>query len=64
MSNSNNIKREQTSGAILSTDAAALNKYKVERNLYRRVDKIQSDLCDIKRSIIDIYERIEKLEER
>ena len=59
-----NIKREQTSGAILNMDADALNKYKVERNLYRRVDKIQSDLCDIKRSIIDIYERIEKLEER
>ena len=60
----NNYKKEETSGAILSTDAAALNKYKVERNLYRRVDRIQADLCDIKKSIIDIYERIEKLEER
>jgi len=59
-----NYKKEETSGAILSTDAAALNKYKVERNLYRRVDRIQADLCDIKKSIIDIYERIEKLEER
>lgn len=45
-------------------DADALNKYKVERNLYRKVDKIQADLCDIKKSIVDIYERIEKLEER
>jgi hypothetical protein len=59
-----NIKREKSSGAILSMDADALNKYKVERNLYRKVDKIQADLCDIKKSIIDIYERIEKLEER
>jgi len=59
-----NIKREQTSGAILNMDADALNKYKVERNLYRRVDKIQADLCDIKKSIIDIYERIEKLEDK
>ena len=64
MSNSNNIKREQTSGAILSTDAAALNKYKVERNFYRKVDRIQNDLIDIKKSIIDIYERIEKLEDK
>ena len=64
MSNSNNIKREQTSGAILNMDADALNKYKVERNLYRKVDKIQADLCDIKKSIIDIYERIEKLEDK
>ena len=59
-----NIKREQTSGAILNMDADALNKYKVERNLYRKVERIQNDLCDIKRSIVDIYERIEKLEER
>jgi|TARA_B110000503_G_scaffold92381_1_gene139322 hypothetical protein len=60
----NNINRDKQTGAILSTDAAALNKYKVERSYYRKVDTIQTDLVDIKRSIIDIYERIEKLEER
>lgn len=60
----NTINRDTQTGAILSTDAAALNKYKVERNYYRKVDKIQTDLMDIKRTIIDIYERIEKLEER
>lgn len=58
-----NLNRDK-SGAVLSTDLAALNKYKVERNLYRKVERIQNDLCDIKRSIVDIYERIEKLEER
>jgi len=58
-----NLNRDK-SGAVLNTDLAALNKYKVERNLYRKVERIQNDLCDIKRSIIDIYERIEKLEER
>lgn len=61
---SNGIKKDNTTGAVLSTDAAALNKYKLERNYYRKVDRIQSDLVDIKRSIIDIYERIEKLEEK
>ena len=61
--NDNNLNRDK-SGAVLSTDLAALNKYKVERNLYRKVERIQNDLCDIKRSIVDIYERIEKLEER
>jgi len=50
-------------GAILSTDAAALNKYKIERNYYRKVDRIQNDILDIKKSILHIYERIEKLEE-
>lgn len=58
------INRDQATGAILNTDAASLNKYKVERNFYRKVDKIQNDLVDIKRSILDIYERIEKLEDK
>jgi hypothetical protein len=59
-----NINRDKTSGAILSTDASALNKYKIERDYYRKVDRIQSDLVDIKKSILDIYQRIEKLEEK
>tara|TARA_B100001057_G_C22676301_1_gene881935 strand:+ start:884 stop:1069 length:186 start_codon:yes stop_codon:yes gene_type:complete len=57
-----NIKRDQKSRAVLSTDAVALDKYKLERNYYRKVDRICNDLVDIKRSIIEIYERIEKLE--
>lgn len=59
-----NLNRDKLSGAVLNTDVDALNKYKVERNYYRKVDKIHQDLIEIKRSIIDIYERIEKLEER
>ena len=59
-----NINSDKTSGAILSTDASALNKYKIERNYYRKVDRIQNDLVDIKKSILDIYQRIEKLEEK
>jgi|TARA_A100001015_G_scaffold209035_1_gene233969 uncharacterized protein (UPF0297 family) len=56
------MKRDQKTGAVLSTDAASLNKYKVERSYMRKVDRIQTDLLDIKRSIIEIYQRIEKLE--
>ena len=59
-----NINRDKTTGAILSTDAAALNKYQIERNYYRKVDRIQNDLVAIKKSILDIYQRIEKLEEK
>jgi hypothetical protein len=58
------INRDKTSGAILNTDAAALNKYKVERSFYRKVDRIQTDLLDIKKSIVDILQRLEKLEEK
>lgn len=59
-----NIKRDNNSGAVLNTDAVALNKYKVERSYYRKVDKLQDDILEIKRSIISIYERIEKLENK
>lgn len=59
-----NIKRDNNSGAVLNTDVAALNKYKVERNYYRKIDKLQDDILEIKRSIISIYERIEKLENK
>jgi hypothetical protein len=49
-------------GAVINTDIEALNKYKVERSYYRKVDKLQNDILEIKRSIITIYEKIEKLE--
>jgi len=56
------IKRDPKSNAIINTDVEALNKYKIERSYYRKVDRLQQDLLEIKRSIITIYERIEKLE--
>ena len=60
----NNIHKDGNSGAVISTDVSALNKYKVERSYYRKVDKLQDDILEIKRSIISIYERIEKLENK
>ena len=55
------MKRDNV-GAVINTDIEALNKYKVERSYYRKVDKLQNDILEIKRSIITIYEKIEKLE--
>ena len=60
----NNIYKDKNSGAVVSTDVSELNKYKVERSYYRKVDKLQDDILEIKRSIISIYERIEKLENK
>jgi hypothetical protein len=56
--------RDPHSNAIVNNDIEALNKYKVERSYYRKVDKLQQDILEIKRSIITIYEKIEKLENR
>jgi len=56
------IKRDPKTNAILNTDIESLNKYKIERTYYRKVDRLQQDILEIKQSIISIYERIEKLE--
>lgn len=56
--------RDQHSKAILSTDAQALNKYKMERKYYRKIDKLQSDVTEIQETLSYICERIAKLENK
>lgn len=56
--------RDKKSQAVLNTDAAALNKYKVERSYYRKIDTIQQDILEIKRSLITIWEKIEEMENK
>jgi hypothetical protein len=59
-----NFERDEKSKAVLNTDRAALNKYKIERSYYRKVDVIQQDILEIKRSLITIWEKIEELENK
>lgn len=59
-----NSKRDPNSNAVINTDIEALNKYKVERAYYRKVDRLHEDIIEIKRSIISLYQKIEKLESR
>lgn len=54
--------KDPHTGGVVNTDADALNKYKIERAFYRRVDQLHNDVTEIKKSIIKIIERIEKLE--
>jgi hypothetical protein len=58
------LKRDEKSKAVLNTDVAALNKYKIERSYYRKIDVLQADILEIKRSLITIWEKIEKLENK
>jgi len=50
--------------AVLNTDKEALNKYKMERQYHRRVSKIESDILEIKRTVIKICERIDAMEKK
>jgi len=56
--------KDPNTGAVLNTDTAALNKYKMERSYYRRVDALHNDIIEIKKSLISINEKIEKLESK
>lgn len=54
--------RDVTGKAVLNNDREALNKYKVERLYYRKIDKLHSDVTEIKQTLINISARIEQLE--
>lgn len=58
------IKRDAKTHAVLNTDIESLNKYKLERSYYRKVDQLQADILEIKKSIISICQKIERLESK
>jgi|OM-RGC.v1.036385750 hypothetical protein len=48
--------------AILNTDAAALNKYKQERALHRKVNNLSKEIDDIKSLLLQVTDRLDKIE--
>ncbi len=58
------IRRDAKTKAVLNTDIESLNKYKLERSYYRKVDQLQADILEIKKSIVSICEKIERLESK
>lgn len=56
------LQRDQNSQAIVNADAQALNKYKQERALYRKVNSLHSDISDIKETLNRLCERLDRIE--
>lgn len=54
--------RDENSNAVLNTDVAALNKYKSERALYRKVESLTKELISVKATLIRVSERLEQIE--
>ena len=54
--------RDNHSQAILSTDVSALNKYKAERALYRKVAKLTEELEEVKSCLMRLSERLDQIE--
>ena len=56
--------RDEQSGAVINTDIAALNKYKQERALHRKVAQLNNEVADIKQCLQNVDERLEKIENK
>jgi hypothetical protein len=56
------IQRHEISNAVLNTDAAALNKYKMEKQLYRKVERLSKEVVEIKACLARVEEKLEKVE--
>jgi hypothetical protein len=54
--------RDEVSHAVLNTDVAALNKYKSERALYRKVELLSKELTTMKETLGRVSARLEKIE--
>lgn len=59
-----NRRRDPKSGAIQNTDVAALNKYKQEKVLYKRVTTLNNEVTEIKQLLVSVCDRLEKLENK
>lgn len=57
-----NLMRDQKTKALINTDVAALNKYKAERQQARDVKRLSAELSEVKRTLAEVCERIEKIE--
>lgn len=58
-----NMERDKLSGAIVNTDKQALNKYKLERQYQRKVDKLELEITEMQALIKELFWRVETLEE-
>lgn len=56
------IKRDPNTKAILNTDVKALNKYKQERALYKKIEVLNREVVEIRQVLVRVSERLEQIE--
>lgn len=54
--------RDQRSKALVSDDAASLNKYKMERDRVRKIEKLSQEMIEIRKVLTSVCERLDKIE--
>ena len=56
------LQRDPNSNAVINNDVQALNKYKQERALYRKVEVLTKELIVMKETVTRLCEKLEKIE--
>ena len=56
------LQRDPNTQAVLNTDVMALNKYKQERALFRKVEMLTKELVAVKETLVRVCEKLEKIE--
>ena len=56
------LARDPKTNAVVNTDVAALNKYKQERALHKKVNALTKELEDIKVCLSNVCERLDRIE--
>lgn len=58
------LKRDNHSQAVLNTDISSLNKYRAERQHYRTVESLKSEVKSIQATLNIVCDRLDKLENK
>ena len=56
--------RDSKSQALINSDVAALNKYKLERDNNRKMESLSKELTEVKQTLAKLCDVIEKLESK
>lgn len=56
------LQRDPHSKAVINHDVQALNKYKQERALHRKVEVLTKELVTVKETLVRVCEKLEKIE--
>lgn len=56
------IRRDSKTRALINNDVQALNKYKQERALYQKVEKLSTEVVEIKQLLVTVTQRLDDIE--
>jgi hypothetical protein len=60
----NTLARDPKTQAVVNTDVAALNKYKQERALYKKVNALAKELEEMKICLLNVCDRLDRIESK